>query len=252
MREHVPESTGAEDGAVRLDELLTRLRAPVERVLGVRCLLGTWNAQERTYEWKACDQPITVPHRLSGRGLEEPAIATLTNGDLLLSMRGANICDGPDPWRGTVESPGRAWYCVSTDGGHSWGSVSDLRYDTGEQFFSPSAMAKLIRSTKTGKLYWLGDIPRTPPRGDNPRYPLVLAEVEETIPALKKDSVAVIEDRDPTRQSEIVGFSNFSLLEDRETLDLELIFPHFAERGLRTEDQLDFSCDTWRYFITLH
>jgi len=223
-----------------------------EQVLGVRCMLGRWDAPQRAYAWEASPEPITVPHRLSGRGLEEPAIAALTNGDLLLSLRAANVCDGPDPWRGIVESPGRAWHAVSRDGGYSWGHVSDLRYDTGEQFYVPSAMARFIRSTKTGKLYWLGNIPRARPNGDNYRYPLVLAEVVETMPALKRDSVVVIEDREPTRQAEIVGFSNFSVLENRATLDLELILPHFAERGILADGQLDFSCNTWRYVIRLH
>jgi hypothetical protein len=53
----------------------------VERVLGVRCLLGAWDAARRAYAWNASPAPITVPHRLSGRGLEEPAIAPLANGE---------------------------------------------------------------------------------------------------------------------------------------------------------------------------
>ena len=36
-----------------------------------------------------------------------------------------------------------------------------------------------------------------PPSGNSPRYPLVIAEVEEKIPALRKRTVTVIDDCQP-------------------------------------------------------
>lgn len=223
-----------------------------ESVFGIRCVLGSWNPSTRSYTWTPGATTLTVSHRISGRGLDEPAVVALRNGDLLMCMRGTNVCDGADPWRGTVESPGRAWCSVSKDGGSTWGLIFDLRFDTGETFYVPSSMSRFIRSSRNGTLYWLGNIPRTRPYGDNPRYPLVIAQVDEAggpEPTLKKATVTPIEDRDEANQFERVGLSNFSILENRETGEIELIFPHFLERGILPDGQPDFACKVWKYWI---
>lgn len=222
----------------------------VENVSGVIALISRWDDGRRTYDWTP-SATVTVPHRVSGRGLIEPALAELKSGEILLSMRGEDACVGTDPWRGKVESPGRAWISVSKDGGQSWGPVADLRYDTGESFYSPGALSKMLRSSRTGKLYWFGNITPEQPRGGLPRYPLVMAEVEESIPALKKDSMVVIADRDPAVDSERIQFSNFCLFENRTTGQIELYMPHFGQNGLVKETgAFDYTSDTWKYTIT--
>ncbi len=150
-----------------------------------------------------------------------------------------------------MESPGRTWMSVSKDGGRTWGPVIDLRYDTGEQFYSPAALSRLLRSGRTGKLYWFGNITPQPPQRCLPRYPLVMAEVEESIPALKKESLVVIADRDPAKDSELVQFSNFCLLDNQATGEIELYMSHFGEHGLVKETgAFDYTSDTWKYTIT--
>jgi hypothetical protein len=222
----------------------------VEDVSGVICFIGRWNAAQHTYDWTT-SSILSVPHRVSGMGLVEPAIAELENGSLLLSMRGQNDCAGPDPWRGQVESPGRTWISVSKEGGQTWGPVTDLRYDTGEPFYSPAALSKFVRSSRTGKLYWFGNITSQPPKGCHPRYPLVMAEVEESIPALKKDSLVVVADRDPSKHAEEVQFSNFCLLENRASGEIELYMAHFGQHGLVKETgAFDYGSDTWKYTLT--
>src|SRR6185295_20258873 len=129
---------------------------------GVTCFLGTWNKRKNDYDWTH-SEPVFVPIRVSTRGLGEPTIAELKDGRLLLDMRGSN--DGLDP----VKYPGRKWISISKDGGKNWSPVTDLRYDTGEQFYAPATFAKFIRSRKTGKLYWIGNISRQPPKGNVPR-----------------------------------------------------------------------------------
>src|SRR3989440_3425379 len=157
---------------------------------GVSCFLGKWNRRKNDYVWTR-SKPVFVPRRISTRGLSEPVIAELKDGRLLLEMRGSN--DGLDP----VKFPGRKWISVSKNSGRSWSPVTDLRYDTGEQFYAPSTFAKFIRRRKTGKLYWVGNISPEPVKGNGPRYPLYIAEVDETIPALKKNTLTVIDDRSP-------------------------------------------------------
>ncbi len=205
---------------------------------GVSCFFGKWNKTKKDYDWSR-SSPVFVPLRVSTRGLSEPSVAELKDGTLLLVMRGSN--DGLDP----VEYPGRTWMSVSKDGGKNWSPVTDLRYDTGEQFYSPSSFSKMIRSRKTRKLYWIGNISRKPPKGNRPRYPLYIAEVDEKIPALKKSTLTVVDDRSP-EDTEAVQFSNFSLLENRKTLNLEIFLSRFGEKPDNT-----FSANAYKYILTL-
>jgi len=204
---------------------------------GVSCFFGKWNETKKDYDWSR-SSPVFVPLRVSTRGLSEPSVAELKDATLLLVMRGSN--DGLDP----TNHPGRTWMSVSKDGGKNWSPVTDLRYDTGEQFYSPSSFSKMIRSRKTGKLYWIGNISRKPPKGNRPRYPLYIAEVDEQIPALKKDTLTVVDNRTP-EDTEAVQFSNFSLLENRKTLNLEIFLSRFGEKPDNT-----FSANAYKYVLT--
>lgn len=220
-------------------------RGKKETVASVRCFIAKWNAKRGTYRWEISN-PIYVPHPISGRGLLEPSIAELSDGRLFLVMRGSNVVPIPEGWHGKVETPGRKWMSVSKDGGRTWTAVSELRYDTGEQFYSPSALAKMFRHSLTGKLYWFGNITPTLPQGNLPRYPLYIAEVEESIPALKKDTLTVIDDRDSKTDTEELQLSNFDLFENPETGDIELHMTRFGE----TYGNI-WTANAYKYTITL-
>ena len=193
-------------------------------VAGAMCFVGKWNKAHQDYDWTK-SKSIFLPRRMSTRGLVELNLNELTNGNLLLTMRGSNT--GLDP----LKYPGRRWFSVSKDGGLSWSEVKDMRYDTGEQFYSPASIAKTIRSSKTGKLYWVGNIPDVPPEGNLPRYPLQIVEIDEEGPSFKKDTVTVIDDRDPEKDSEHLRLSNFSFFENRETQEMEMYLIRLGERG---------------------
>jgi hypothetical protein len=207
--------------------------------------VGKWDVAKQTYIWEK-SQPICVPHRLSARGLLEPSVAELSDGRLWMVMRGSNRTFQGDDWTGTVDNPGRKWMSLSVDGGRSWSPVTDLRYDTGEQFCSPSAFAKLLRHSRTMKLYWFGNICRGPSRGNRPRHPLYIAEVDESTPSLKKDTLAIVDDRDPVADSDVLQLSNFHLLENRQTGEIELYLTRYGEReSSRTH------ADAYKYTIEL-
>ncbi|MBI3919970.1 MAG: exo-alpha-sialidase [Armatimonadetes bacterium] len=219
-------------------------RGQSETVHGVRCFIGKWNPEAEDYCWEV-SQPITVPHRISGRGLQEPDIAELKDGRLLLEMRGSSVAVEQE-WKGKTESPGRRWISLSSEGGRTWSMVTDLRYDTGEQFYSPSSLARLLRHSRTGKLYWFGNITPTPPDGGLPRYPLYMAELDETIPAIRKHTLTVIDDYDRGHDSAKIQLSNFGVLEDRETGVIELYMTRYGERESHW-----LHADAYKYTITL-
>ncbi len=208
-------------------------------VAGAMCFVGKWNPKLKDYNWQTSNR-IFLPREVSTRGLVELDISELKNGRLLLIMRGSNV--GLDP----LECPGRKWYSISEDGGLTWSDIKDLRYDTGEQFYSPATFAKTIRSSVTGKLYCFLNISREPPVGNGPRYPLQLAEIDEEKVCLKKETVTIIDDRNPGLDSEHLQLSNFNLLEDRENQKVELYLTRLGERGGGAKI---WDSDTYRYII---
>ncbi|MCY4111087.1 MAG: hypothetical protein OXF96_03985, partial [Chloroflexi bacterium] len=128
----------------------------------------------------------------------------------------------------TATTPGRKWFSVSDDGGRRFSPFQELRYDDGSRFYSPSSIHRFIRSERNGKLYWLANITPEPPDGNSPRYPLYIAEIDEDGPAVRRDSLRLVDDRGPN-EPEALQLSNFNILEDRETLDIEIYLTRLGE-----------------------
>jgi hypothetical protein len=208
-------------------------------VAGAMCFVGKWDPARKDYNWRTSNR-IFLPRRVSTRGLVELNLNELKDGRLLLIMRGSNV--GLD----SLECPGRKWISVSSDGGLTWSKVTDLRYDTGEQFYSPATMARTIRSSITGKLYCFLNINTDPPVGNGPRYPLQVAEIDEENVCLKKETLTIIDDRHPELDSRHLQLSNFGLREDRESQLVEIHLTRLGERGGGTKV---WDADTYRYII---
>jgi hypothetical protein len=173
----------------------------------------------------------------------EPEVAELKDGRLLVVWRGSNT-----GWDGTVaKEPGRKWFSLSSDGGRTLEPIGEWKYSDGSSFYSPSSIHRMIRHSVTGKLYWLGNICMTPPQGNSPRFPLVIAEVDEARAALKAETVTVIDDRH-AQQGPDVQFSNFSLLENRETHQLEL---HLTTYGQESDPKDWATADNYKYTLTI-
>ncbi len=201
--------------------------------MGGLCFVGKWDPQARDYQWKA-GQRVSISPELSSRGLMEPDLAELQDGRLLVVWRGSD----------SSKAAGRKWYSVSTDGGMTLTEPAEWKYDDGSRFYSPSSWHLLLRHSVTKRLYWFGNISAEPPDGNWPRFPLVIAEVDEKIPALKRSTVTAIDDQRPG-QSPKLQFSNFSLLENRETHDLEMLLTIYSE------DPADWrNADCYKYTLT--
>ena len=210
------------------------------RNIGSACFVGRLDKAGRRIDWRrgAC---VWVPQSVSCRGLSEAEVAELKNGRVIVAWRGSN----------TKETPGRKWYSVSDDGGMTLSHVQDFRYDDGTQFYSPASYHRFIRHRVTGKLYWVGNICKDPPHGNHPRFPLVIAEVNEDIPALKRKTVAIIEDR-RSGETDMLTRSNFSLFENRETHELELYLTPIGAKGRFQNQPCPYwEADCFKYTISV-
>ncbi|MEO2049498.1 MAG: sialidase family protein [Pirellulales bacterium] len=186
-------------------------RGPRNRSL---CFIATWDATAKDYQWTPGNR--VAISRDKSPSLSEPEIAELRDGRVLVVWRGEK----------TDSTPGRKWFSVSTNGGMTLSAVAELKYDDGSSFYSPASFHRMVRSSLNGKLYWLGNITANPPGGRGgayPRYPLVIAEVDETgpVPSLRKSTVTAIDDRQPI-EPEGIEFSNFTLVQNRQTHALDL------------------------------
>lgn len=156
-------------------------------------------------------------------------------------------------WRGsdTEVTEGRKWFSISDDGGKTLTPVTELKYDDGSRFYSPSSIHRTIRHSATGKLYWIGNIVPEPPKGNMPRHTLIIAEVNEDIPAIIKDSVFVIDYQQGT-DSDDLQLSNFSVLENRETHDIELYLTRYGSLCSIAEDPVKYyESDCYRYIVNV-
>ncbi len=166
--------------------------------LDAAVLIGTWRDDGRL-DWRL-SQRLNLPPEKSLRGIFEPTVAEFPDGRLLMVCR---------------TNSGRKWFSVSKDGGLTWAAADVWRYDDGELFYSPSSISRLIRHS-SGAYCWIGNISPGHPRGNAPRYPLVIGRVDPKSLSLIRDSVTTIDTRGP---ADVPGvqLSNFCVHEDRRT-----------------------------------
>ena len=179
-------------------------------------IIGTWNETGDDLTWDV-SKPVVIQADQSSRGADECAVVELAGipGHLLMVIRGSNE---PNP---TGKIPAGKWKTLSTDYGKTWSKCESFTFDDGKPFLSPSSCCSFIRSSRTGKCYWVGNISRTLPRGNWPRYPLVIGELDEEKLALRRNTVTIIDDRTPDDPADL-QLSNYGLLEDEKTGEIIL------------------------------
>lgn len=179
-------------------------------------VIGTWNEAGDDLLWTV-SQPVVIDADQSSRGADECAVIELAGkpGHLLMVIRGSNE---PDQ---TGKIPACKWKTLSTDYGKTWSKCEPFTFDDGEMFLSPSSCCSFLRSSRTGKCYWVGNISRILPRGNWPRYPLVIAELDEKKLALRRKTLTLIDDRQPEDPPDL-QLSNYDLIEDGRTGEIVL------------------------------
>jgi hypothetical protein len=94
----------------------------------------------------------------------------------------------------------------------------------------------------------MGNISEQNPRGNSPRYPIILGEIGRDTGLLIRDSIAIIDDRQPG-EHERLTLSNFYVREDRSTDDLLLHLPRLFAAGDPQKTQNAWTTDLTMYRI---
>lgn len=174
----------------------------------------------------------------STRGMDEPTVAPLADGRLLMVLRGSN--------GGKPALPGRRWVAYSSDAGRTWTKPEPWTYAEGGEFFSPSACSQLVPHS-SGRLFWIGNIVPTNPTGNQPRTPLVIGEVDVRSGLLRRDTVRVIDER-KAGDSPLLALSNFSAREDRATGEIVVNLSRLFERS-PPDPARDWTSDAYLYRV---
>ncbi len=182
-------------------------------------IIGKWRKDKRI-DWFTSSLIVPDPVRTT-RGLNEPTIAEMPDGRILLVARGSNG-GSKDP---NYKLPAYRWHAVSRDGGFTWSGLEPWTYDTGEPFFSPCAMSELFTHSN-GRTYWIGNISDTNCRGNMPRYPLWIVEVNPKSLLPVKSTLTMIDTLQP-EDTEGVNLAHHFAYEDRENHDIVIPMHRF-------------------------
>lgn len=175
-------------------------------------LIGSWTSRDRL-KWEVAR--VQADPARTTRGIIEPTLAELPDGRLLMVMRGSNG-GSKDP---DFKLPAYKWSSISSDGGYTWSKPAPWTYDDGTPFYSPSSMSQLVPHS-SGRLFWVGNISGQNPRGNDPRRPLVIGEVDRKTLRLIRSSVLVIDDLKPGDTEGVELCAHTAVFEDRPSREL--------------------------------
>jgi hypothetical protein len=177
-------------------------------------LLGTWR-EDNKIRWEVTS-PIEGDPTRSTRGMDEPTLAEMPDGRLLCVMRGSNG-GRKDP---ECKLTSYRWCSVSADDGRRWTKPEPWTYDDGQPFFSPASMSQLLRHS-SGRYLWIGNISPSNCRANDPRYPLVIGEVDGRSLRLIRNTILVIDTKRPEEPG--VNLSHWWGFEDRATKEVVIV-----------------------------
>ena len=101
-----------------------------------------------------------------------------------------------------------------------------------------------------GRLFWAGNISEENVRGNSPRYPIVLGEVDRETGLLVRETVRALDDLQPG-ESPHLTLSNFYIRQDREDGYLRLFMTRLFANDFREEGRVDWTADAMVYRISV-
>ncbi len=212
---------------------------------GLIVVRARWDAQAQRYR-QVPSEPVVITDLKSSRGVDEPTILALRTGRLVVVFRGSNVRS--EAWRTRIQkgTPAHKWYTFSDDGGVHWADPVPWHFDNGEVAYSPATVSHFLRSGRTGRAWWFGNLTGPDAYGNGPRYPLVMAAVDEETGFLQRDTLIRIDDRDPATDAEPLQLSNFAVVDDRDTGRFEV---YLTRLGANRDDF--WRADAYEYLIDL-
>ena len=201
--------------------------------LDAGCLRGRWRPDGSDVDW-GVSELISLPREKSSRGLGEPTIVPLDAERLLMIARAGKPAES--------DFPAVKFHSISHDAGRTWSDPKPLTYDDGSTMYSPSSFVTALRwPAADNGLYIITNIlDRDVDRPDScdPRHPLQIARLDETDITVRRDTIAIIEDRRP-EQAENLRLSNWRLIQDRQTGHVRLYMtPSVGDVGKRPDDNI--------------
>jgi len=191
-------------------------------------LIASWLPDGKDVKWKF-GKWLRIDDNKSTRGLSEPSvIETNRRGRFALLARCSNS--------GRPHLPGHAWVSFSDDYCRSWSDLKPFAYSDGSNLFVPTSQSTLLKSQKSGRVYWIGNISETNPNGSYPRFPLAIGEVDLENFGLIKSTVINIDTRYPEIEGPLVQLSNFKVMENPENNEILVVCtridgPHSASHA---------------------
>lgn len=218
---------------------------------GMMVARAHWNEEKKDYDI-TYSNPIMLSDLQSARGIMEPNHMILPNGRWLLVFRGAATQSEVWNTRTSPATPPFKWYTFSDDEGRTYAPPMPWHFDTREVVYSPASLSAFFRSKKDGNLYWIGNYLTKPwlldKSGSDPRWPLQICRVNEEYGYLIKETLTEI-DTQRDGDGYFLELTNFNLLEDKETLDLQIRLTKICQHMERYEDY-DWYSEAWEYTVT--
>ena len=181
-----------------------------------RAWLGSWRSDLSGVDWTPGGELQVGPDK-SVQGLDEPSACELPDGKIFAVFRQSCILP-------TQERPGFPCVkllAVSADQGRTWTEPEPLSFDDGKYAYTSTSYAETFRSSRNGRVYVMFNILNRSFQGCLPRIVLHIAEVDPNTFRIKRDTVTVIEEIHE-EHTHFVGYSNWAMLEDRYTKNVNL------------------------------
>ena len=178
--------------------------------------LGTWRPDRSGVDWDKSGL-VQIPSNMSSQGADEPQACQLPDGRLFVIFRQSIVLpsqDGPG-------YPSVKHISVSDDHGQTWPAPKPLTFEDGKYVYSSTSFGSTFCSSKNGRVYIIANILNGPNQGCLPRNVLHIAEITQDTFRVKRDTVTVIEEVHEEHTS-LVGYSNWGMLENRDTKNLNL------------------------------
>jgi hypothetical protein len=178
---------------------------------------GRYNELDKSICWQEIATIAVTPDE-SIRGLAEPHITSFADGRLIVLLRMGAIL----PTKDRQGVPSVKYYAVSDDDGETWTKPTALTYEDGEYIYSPRSYQDVFQSRKNNRVYAIFNICEEPTTGCDPRSQLQIMEIDPKTLCVKRDSIAMVEEKHPECNN-LIRYSNWVMFENRKTLNPVLL-----------------------------